>query len=48
MNRLVVDASVAVKWLLPEVLAEAALRAARQESEFVAPEFLAAEFVSVL
>ena len=48
MNRLVVDASVVVKWFLPEVLAEAALRVARQENEFVAPELLAAEFASVL
>jgi predicted nucleic acid-binding protein len=48
VNRLVLDASVVVKWFLPEVLAEAALRVARQESELVAPELLAAEFASVL
>jgi len=48
VNRLVVDASVVVKWFLPEVLAEAALRVAQQENGFVAPEFLAAEFASVL
>lgn len=48
MTRLVVDPSVVVKWFLPEVLAEAALRVAEAENEYLAPELLAAEFASVL
>jgi predicted nucleic acid-binding protein len=48
VSRLVVDASVVVKWFLPEVLAEAALRVAGAENEHLAPELLAAEFASAL
>lgn len=48
MTRLVVDASVVVKWFLPEVLAEAALRVAEGEHQFLAPELLGAEFISAL
>ena len=48
MNRLVVDASVVVKWFLPEVLAEAALRLAASDRAFLAPELLCAEFANVL
>ena len=48
MNRLVVDASVVIKWFLPEVLAEAALRLAASDRAFLAPELLCAEFANVL
>jgi len=48
LTRLVVDASVVVKWFLPEVSAEAALRVAAGEHVLLAPELLGAEFTSVL
>ena len=49
MNRLIVDATVVVKWFLPEVLAEAALRvAAAEDHDFVAPDLLGAEVISAL
>jgi predicted nucleic acid-binding protein len=48
LTRLVVDASVVVKWFLPEVLADAALRIAEGEHVFLAPELLGAEFISAL
>jgi predicted nucleic acid-binding protein len=48
LTRLVVDASVVVKWFLPEVLAEAALRIAEGDHRFLAPELLGAEFTSAL
>jgi predicted nucleic acid-binding protein len=44
----VVDASVVIKWCLPEVLAEAALRLAASDRAFLAPELLAAEFANAL
>ena len=43
-----VDASIVVKWFLPEVLAAAALRIAETDNDFLAPELLAAEFASAL
>jgi predicted nucleic acid-binding protein len=48
LSRLVIDASVVVKWFLPEVLAEAALRVAEGEHQFLAPDLLGAEFISAL
>ena len=48
MNGLVVDASVVVKWFLPEALAEAALRVAATDRVFLAPELLGAEFANAL
>jgi predicted nucleic acid-binding protein len=48
MNRLVVDASVVVKWFLPEVRAESALRLAASDRAFLAPELLGAEFANAL
>ena len=48
MNGLVVDASVVVKWFLPEALAEAALRVAASDRAFLAPELLGAEFANAL
>lgn len=48
MSDLVVDASVVVKWFLPETLAEAALRVAASDRAFLAPELLGAEFANAL
>lgn len=48
MSGLVVDASVVVKWFLPETLAEAALRVAASDRAFLAPELLGAEFANAL
>ena len=44
----VVDASVAVKWLLPEALSEAALRLLDGGDELLAPEMLMIEAANVL
>jgi predicted nucleic acid-binding protein len=48
MSRLVVDASVVVKWFLPEVRADAALRLAASDRAFLAPDLLAAELANAL
>jgi len=40
---LVVDASVVVKWFLPEIHSVAALRVAKSEHTFLAPDLLGAE-----
>lgn len=48
MNGLVVDASVVVKWFLPEALAEPALRVAATDRVFLAPDLLGAEFANAL
>jgi predicted nucleic acid-binding protein len=48
VNGLVVDASVVVKWFLPEALAEAALRVAATDRVFLAPVLLGAEFANAL
>lgn len=48
MSRLVVDASVVVKWFLPEAQAEAALRVAASNHAFLAPDLLNVEFASAL
>ena len=48
MNLYVIDASVAVKWFLPEVHSEKALEILREDAVFMAPEFLKLEFDSVL
>ena len=40
MSRVVVDASVAVKWFLPEIHSEAALRYLDGDYERVAPDLL--------
>lgn len=45
--RLVVDASIAVKWFIPEVHAEAARRALRDENELLAPDLIWAEVGNV-
>jgi predicted nucleic acid-binding protein len=48
VSRLVIDASVAVKWVLPEDDAPAALRLLDEGGEFLAPELLAAEVSSAV
>ena len=48
MTRVVVDASVAVKWLLPEELSTEARRLLATEYELLAPDLLWAELGNVL
>ena len=48
MTRFVVDASVAVKWLVPEVHSGAARTLLRPESELLAPDLIRAEVGNVL
>ncbi|MFH1739892.1 MAG: type II toxin-antitoxin system VapC family toxin [bacterium] len=48
MTSFVVDASVAVKWLLPEVHSEAATRLLKPEYAFFAPDLLYAEVGNAL
>jgi predicted nucleic acid-binding protein len=46
--RLVIDASVAVKWLVPEELQEEALSLVNDEDQLIVPEFLFAEVGNIL
>ena len=48
MSALVIDASVAVKWFLPEVHAEAARRVLRQKRELLAPDLIWVEVGNAL
>ena len=48
MKLFVVDASVAVKWFLPEVKSKKALEILDEEAALIAPGFLKLEFDSVL
>ena len=48
MSRVVVDASVAVKWFLPEIHFEAALRYFDDDCERLAPDLLYVEFGNVI
>ena len=48
MNRLVVDASVAAKWFLPEEHSEAALRLLEEERELLVPDLIWAEVGNTL
>ncbi|MEA2694640.1 MAG: hypothetical protein QOJ16_4027 [Acidobacteriota bacterium] len=48
MRRCVVDASVAVKWFVPEVHSEEALRLLSAGRELLAPDLLPAEFGNIL
>jgi len=45
---LVIDASVAVKWVLPEERADRAARLRREPVEFVAPSIIVAEISSAI
>ena len=44
----VIDASVAVKWFVPEVHSEHALRLLRKKFALLAPELIQAEFGNIL
>lgn len=48
MSALVVDASVALKWFLPEVHADAALRLLDRDHHLMAPELVVPEFGNAL
>ncbi|MGH8585562.1 MAG: type II toxin-antitoxin system VapC family toxin [Gammaproteobacteria bacterium] len=48
MSRWVVDASVAVKWFLPEVHSDEAVRLLRDDHLLFAPDLIWAEFGNVL
>lgn len=48
MTRYVVDASVAIKWFLPEVHSEAAARLLRRAYRLLAPDLIWAEFGNAL
>ncbi len=48
MNRFVVDASVAVKWLVPEIHADAALRLLEKNNTLTAPDLIFSEIGNVL
>ena len=48
MNRYVVDASVAIKWFLPEIHSEAALRLRRSRYRLHVPAFITLELGNVL
>lgn len=48
MSRFVVDASVAVKWFLPEVHSDAALRLLGGDHDLLVPDLLLAEVGNVL
>lgn len=48
LPRIVVDASVAVKWLLPEIHSDAARRLLRDETRLCAPDLVWAEIGNVL
>src|SRR5947199_4790019 len=48
MRRYVVDASVAIKWFVPEVHSEEALRLLSSGCELLAPDLLPAEFGNIL
>ena len=48
MKKYVVDASVAVKWFIPEIHTDAALRLLKEERELIAPDLFLPEFANVL
>jgi predicted nucleic acid-binding protein len=48
LNRYVVDASVAVKWFLPEIHTDAAEKWMARDAAFLAPDLIYAEFDNVL
>ena len=48
MNRYVIDASVAVKWFVPEAHTEEALSYFDDDNELFAPDLLASEFGNIL
>ncbi len=48
MSRFVVDASVAVKWFVPEVHTSSAVRLVENAHDLLAPDLLIAEFGNIL
>lgn len=48
MNRYVIDASVAVKWFVPEVHSDTAARLLDGTYELIAPDLLLPEFANIL
>jgi len=48
LSRYVVDASVAIKWFVPEVHAEAAARLLEGDNQLLAPDLLFPEFGNIL
>ena len=48
MSLFVVDASVAIKWFLPEVHSDAALRLLAQQHTLHAPDLIFSEFANIL
>lgn len=48
MRRLAVDASVAIKWFLPEIHSEAALRLLADERELLVPDLVWSEVGNIL
>jgi predicted nucleic acid-binding protein len=48
MSRLVVDASVAISWFVPEALSEAAQRVLQPGIQLFAPDLLYAEFSNIV
>jgi predicted nucleic acid-binding protein len=48
LNRLAVDASVAVKWFLPEIHSDAALRLLEEERELLVPDLVWGEVGNIL
>lgn len=47
MTLLVVDASIVVKWFLPEIHSASALRVAESDRTFISPDLLGAEVANV-
>ena len=48
MNTFVIDASIAVKWVVEEHRTPEALLALRQKAKLIAPELLVAECANIL
>jgi predicted nucleic acid-binding protein len=48
LNRVVVDASVAIKWFVPEIYADAARRLLREGMTLLAPDLIWAEVANAL
>lgn len=48
MSRYVIDASVALKWFVPEILSEAAVHWLDGENELLVPDLLLVEFTNIL
>lgn len=48
MNKFIVGASVAIKWFIPEIHAEAASRLLQGDAELISPELTALEFAALL